>query len=107
MQRGRDRMKHFWKEILEYGPRSVGTPAHDRVTDYIFNEMKKLSGHAYLDGFIFFMYPLNSPAPLPRNKNDSSFRSTGSVTRRNFPDMHTLMALFLKGGSIIPRRFFG
>ena len=31
-------MKHFWKEILEYGPRSVGTPAHDRVTDYIFNE---------------------------------------------------------------------
>lgn len=57
-------MKRFWKEILEYGPRSVGTSAHDRVTDYIFKEMQKLSAHAYLDSFNFEGWVNDSPAVL-------------------------------------------
>ncbi len=75
-------MKHFWKEILEYGPRSVGTPAHDRVTDYIFNEMKKLSEHAYLDGFIFEGWLNHSPSFLrvtePVERKLESFLFLGS-----------------------------
>lgn len=46
-------MKQILKDILQFGSRPVGSEAHDRVTSYIFEKMKRVIPETWKDTFSF------------------------------------------------------
>ena len=61
-------MKQFWTELLSYGPRPVGTAAHDKVTEYIYQQMKKFSDETRKDSFTFNGWKINQFGKLCMTK---------------------------------------
>lgn len=42
-----------WKKILDFGPRPVGSVAHDKVTEFIYTEMRKIADRVEKEEFVF------------------------------------------------------
>ncbi|MDO4276860.1 MAG: M28 family peptidase [Eubacteriales bacterium] len=42
-----------WKKILDFGPRPVGSPAHDKTMEFIYQEMKGLGTDVHKEEFWF------------------------------------------------------
>ena len=46
-------MEHLWKELIDCGIKSVGTPEKEKAEELLFQEFKKISPDAYKFEFTF------------------------------------------------------
>ena len=57
-------MEHLWKELIDCGIKSVGTPEKEKAEELLFQEFKKISPDAYKFEFTFEGWGSNEPSWL-------------------------------------------
>lgn len=78
-------MEHLWKELIDCGIKSVGTPEKEKAEELLFQEFKKISPDAYKFEFTFEGWGSNEPSWLKMTSpEETELQYTRIIEHKHF-----------------------